>query len=190
MTKSSPVQEVTVSIFKIWTSDPKNIKAVLKLAQNHSQKEIAQKLGTTSHNVLGVLKSSLTWKERRAMCSLSHSRSKMGDKNPMAGKFLEEHHGWKGAINGKRSYLTILTEEGRIPYHRFVLQNVKKFRIHHIDGDIKNNHPDNLALVTAAGHQMLHALQKNDPKWLKSKKSKLVELISSTTSVSRKTKVT
>jgi hypothetical protein len=179
-----------VSTSKSWTIDPENIQAVLELASTHSQKEIARKLGTTAHNVLGVLKNSLTWEERRAIGSLSHSRSKTGSKNPMSGKILQAHHGWKGMIHGKGGYLTILTPEGRIPYHRYVVQNIEEFHIHHIDGNMANNHPDNLAIVTPKGHKALHVLQKNDPKWLQLKKLKLVELTKSMTSVSKKMKVT
>lgn len=179
-----------MSISKAWVSDPLNQKRVLGLCQTLSQREIAETLGTTPHNVLGVLKTCLTTRERRAMCSLSHSRSKMGEKNPMKGKRFEEHPNWKGVIEGKGKYLTILTPEGRIPYHRHVVKHLDQFEVHHIDGDPSNNDPDNLAIVTSGGHSMIHALQRIDPAWLRSRKLKLADITQSMTSLSKKTRAT
>jgi hypothetical protein len=54
--------------------------------------------------------------------------------------------------------------------------------VHHIDSDTKNNDLNNLALVTRAGHQAIHALQLQDSLSLALKKSTLAQAWLSMTS--------
>lgn len=180
-----------MSVSKKWVGDPKNVAAVLKLSRrgNMTMQRVAAELGTTWHNVWGVLKEHATIEERKAWGSLHHSTSKLGEQNPMSGRKREAHPNWKGRSKGKNGYTTHLDEDGnRIPHHVYVVLKElglkklpKGWEIHHIDTDPGNDSPDNLALVTGKGHKTIHSLYRGDPAWMRLKKLKLAEIIKYTT---------
>ena len=101
-----------------------------------------------------------------------YRNSKLGDKNPMTGKFGELHHGYKGVIDDGNGYLMMLKPDwytGRKAHTYVFLHHIvfcqhsglteipKGFVVHHIDFDKKNNDISNLALMTVAAHARLHA---------------------------------
>ena len=162
-----------MSVSKKWISDPENVKAVLKLYRQGDQpmQKIAQTLGTTWHNVGGVIKEHMTLAERKACGSLHHSVSKTNGPNGMRGKFRDQHHNWIGECNAKNGYKTILNDDSeRVPAHHYSMLKAlglkelpPGFVIHHIDEDITNNHPDNLAIASRSGHMRIHAMYKGRP---------------------------
>ncbi|MFZ7136790.1 HNH endonuclease signature motif containing protein, partial [Avibacterium avium] len=69
-------------------------------------------------------------------------------------------------IDESKGYPRITTGENKGKFvHRLVMENhigrplTKNEHVHHIDGNIKNNSIDNLALVTVSGHARLHRYQ-------------------------------
>lgn len=146
-------------------------------AEKPTTAEVATMLEDTPQNIRHILRSSLpvgTWK---AECALRYSRGKVASKNPMYGKKLTAHPNWKGAVSDDKGHLTIKTADGTRQFvHRVVLAEalglpvsaLRKFDVHHIDGNGENNDPDNLALVTKKGHRSLHrvwSLLKDSPLW-------------------------
>ena len=102
-----------------------------------------------------------------------YAESKTGDKNPMKGKYGENHHNFKGLIYGKDGYLMRLkpdwfeSKKRHITEHTLVFckhygltKLPKNSAIHHIDKNKTNNDIDNLALTTYKGHARLHARMK------------------------------
>jgi hypothetical protein len=134
--------------------------------------EVAEELKTTEHNVQAVLKQELStqqWKEERA---LRWSRAKVGQKNPMSGKTAEKHHNFKGRLTcDPDGYILVLkphwymgrADSKHVYEHQVIMAQMlglsevpEGMCVHHIDEDKTNNDPNNLALVTAEGHQRLH----------------------------------
>jgi hypothetical protein len=100
-----------------------------------------------------------------------YRRSKLGNKNPMKGKFLTEHHNWIGRASDKKGYFTVVTpnwydsKNKRIFEHHYILAKalgISKipigFEVHHIDENGENNNLNNLCLVYSAGHHKIHEL--------------------------------
>ena len=101
--------------------------------------------------------------------------SKLGEKNPMSGKFGDKHHNYKGQVGDGNGYLMQLKPDwytGRkgskhVFVHSVVMCEAlgiteipKGFTVHHIDGNKTNNSIDNLALITNSGHSKLHMIQR------------------------------
>jgi hypothetical protein len=182
-----------MSVSKSWISNPENVEKVLHLYKSKEILrviDIADRLGTTEHNIQAVIRQNLPEAERKALAALRYSMSKVGAQNPMHGKFREQHHNWKGQSSDCKGYLTTLnpSETGpkRLLQHRAIFAEALGvssvpllFEVHHIDGNGENNSLDNLALVTPKAHKKIHQLQKQDPKWLESKKSTLAQLAKS-----------
>ena len=91
--------------------------------------------------------------------------TKTGPKNPMFGKSGSQHHNYVGLCEDGRGYLTTKVEDKRFFTHRVVFAELlgihpselpETLHVHHIDGDSKNNEPNNLALVTPSGHRRIH----------------------------------
>lgn len=174
-----------------WMSDPENQRRVLELYRDPtiSTAEIARRLKTSLPNVWVTVKKFMPAAEKKALASVRYSMSKLGDKNPMKGKTREQHHNWQGAVDDGYGYLTILHEGKRQFLHRVVMAQVlglpmlpETLDVHHIDSNTKNNDLNNLALVTRAGHQAIHALQVQDSLSLALKKSTLAQAWLSMTS--------
>lgn len=158
-----------MSVSKRWTGDSQNIRAVMDLYLSRDLptiEVIAERLGTTCHNVQHVARSNLSDEEYRAHKAVRYSISKSGAMNPMYGKAGDEHHNWKGECEDGRGYLTTVAAGKRRFVHRHVMAEAlelaeipETWAVHHIDGDPTNNRLDNLALCTKAGHAAIHSLQ-------------------------------
>lgn len=105
-----------------------------------------------------------------------YSNSKLGKRNPMFGKYGEQHPKYIGIIDDGKGYLMCLkpdwyTSRKNSKYvfvHSLVMCEAlgiteipKGFVVHHIDGDKKNNDISNLCLLQMGAHTKLHQLQNN-----------------------------
>jgi hypothetical protein len=127
--------------------------------------------------------------ERSALKKLRWSASKTGDKNPMTKRTGRSHPAWKGECDDGYGYKTILHKGKRQFVHRLVMAKAlglellpRKFEVHHVDNNPKNNEIDNLALVTKKAHRAIHYLQAKDSLSVALKKSTVSEVIKSMTS--------
>lgn len=156
-----------MSVSKAYTNDPKNVEAVLGLYLSDEKpvvREVAQRLGTTAHNVQYILRTSLDPERLRAEQALRYSRSKMGERNPMQGRSGSLHHNYVGVIPDGHGYLQVKVSGKYVLLHRKVMADALGVErlpdwldVHHIDENKHNNDLDNLALVTRSGHRRLHA---------------------------------
>jgi hypothetical protein len=150
-----------------------------------TMQKIAEKLETHWHNIWGVIDLHMSKEESRALCSLHHSVSKTVGPNAMRGKFGEAHHNYKGPCIGKNGYITVKPPgKKRLQMHNQVILEIfgieklpRGWEVHHIDEDVTNYDPDNLAIMTRKGHGAIHSLYRGDPKWLRLKKLRLAEIM-------------
>lgn len=105
----------------------------------------------------------------------NYRKSKLGDKNPMKGKFGHEHHNFVGRASDHKGYYTIVRPDWWTgPNKRRVFEHhvtyclahgltelPKGYVIHHIDHDPGNNDPSNLMLLTPSEHTKLHIAERN-----------------------------
>lgn len=102
-------------------------------------------------------------------------KSKLGEKNPMYGKFREENPRYKGIVSDGKGYLMCLKPDwytGRkgtnhVFVHTIVMCEAlgltelpKGWVVHHINGDKYNNDINNLALLTNSAHSKIHTFQR------------------------------
>lgn len=105
-----------------------------------------------------------------------YAKSKLGEKNPMYGKFREENPRYKGIVSDGKGYLMCLKPDwytGRkgtnhVFVHTIVMCEAlgltelpKGWVVHHINGDKYNNDINNLALLTNCAHSRIHTFQRN-----------------------------
>lgn len=101
----------------------------------------------------------------------NYRESKLGDKNPMKGKSLEQHHGWIGRASDHKGYFTVVKPSWwtgpnrgkRVFEHHVVYAQAHGLteipaglHVHHIDHDKGNNDPSNLELLAPAEHALRH----------------------------------
>lgn len=171
---------------KKWVTNQDNVTAVLKAYRSKelkSVRQIAEELNTRTGNIWWITKKHLSREEHTALKTIRYSLSKLGDKNPMKGKFKHEHPNWKGICEDGYGYQTIKVGEKRIFVHQQVLMKAlglqkipMGWEVHHIDGNTRNNNLDNLALATKLGHATIHS-RELDSASLRLKKLRLAEAI-------------
>ena len=137
--------------------------------------EIADKVGSKLHQVWKLIASEYSVEFRAARKTNCYRNSKLGNKNPMAGKVGENHHGFVGDVSDGKGYMMRLKPEwytGRkgckhVFVHHVVMCEAlglteipRGWCVHHIDGDKVNNNPNNLAFLTIAAHTRLHQLER------------------------------
>lgn len=175
----------------MWAANKENVRQTLMLYRTRIDLTcvgIAAHLGTTAQTVRLVLQNNMPEAEKKALAAVRYSRSKQGNKNPMRGKTGPAHHNWVGVCDDGYGYLTCLHKGKRRFVHRAVMAKElnllalpKHLDVHHIDGDPRNNNPDNLAVVTKQGHNSLHFLARPETKRLQLKRSTIEEYLRSTT---------
>lgn len=134
---------------------------------------IADELGTTYSKVYTRAQRNFSKEFLHRRKVLNYSKSKLGDKNPMKGKFGAAHHNFKGACSDNNGYLTVVTPDWydkdarRVFLHHVVYAKAhglprvpKHMVIHHIDGDPLNNSVKNLQMLTPGEHSALHARER------------------------------
>ena len=132
---------------------------------------IADTLGTTYKIVYTITKKNFSKEFRMQRKKLNYRRSKLGDKNPMTGKFKENHHNFIGIVSDNKGYLMRLKPDwytGRKNskhifehHYQYCLANglteiPKGYHVHHKNLIKTDNDPDNLQLMEAGDHSRLH----------------------------------
>lgn len=99
--------------------------------------------------------------------------SKLGDKNPMLGKFGEKASNYKGIVSDNKSYFLVLKPSwytGRknskhiFYHHKVVCENLgitevpSGYAVHHCNFDHADNRFDNLVMLTHSEHSKLHRI--------------------------------
>ena len=134
--------------------------------------DIPAKVGRGMRYVRQYVADNYTKEERRARSKECYRRSKMGTKNPMMGKYGDEHHNYLTTPKSDaKGYLIVLKPEwytGRkgskhVFQHSAIwcafmgLTEVPTDTvIHHCDQNPLNNSFDNLLGVSRAEHKMIH----------------------------------
>ncbi|QHJ85749.1 MAG: HNH nuclease [Bacteriophage sp.] len=133
--------------------------------------QIANQIGSTYKRVYTFVKKNYSSEYRKKRKSISYRNSKLGDKNPMIGKTLEQHHNYKGVVSDNKGYLMVVKPDwytGRkrskhiFQHHEVVCRNLgitevpKGWNVHHCDINPLNNSFDNLVLLTMQDHMRLH----------------------------------
>ena len=136
-----------------------------------TQQQIAEKLGIPWKRVFKYIKNNYSSQERKERKSLRYSNSKQGVKNPMYGKFGEDHHNFVGVVGDSKGYLMILKPSwftGRKGSKHVFLHNVvvcldlgiteipAGWCVHHCDQNPHNNDISNLLMMKLGDHARLH----------------------------------
>lgn len=129
-----------------------------------------------------------------------YRRSKLGDKNPMAGKCGSKHHNYIGIIDDCKGYKLILKPDwytGRkgskhiflhsaVYCHFSKLTEVPKgYVVHHCDQNKHNNVFSNLVMMTLAEHAAFHKViegattisKESTLKWVEARRATKVAVI-------------
>ena len=160
-----------------------------KYANEVSSGEIAKELNISGVQVLRILhKNKVTLRTLSEGKVISHSRpetkekmskSALGRKCPEHVKAAlrlivgPKHQGWKGGITLNAGGYLQFTESpangahAGVYIHRIIAEWVvgRKIQkgevVHHLDGNKKNNNPDNLQVMSASSHARMHAIENN-----------------------------
>jgi len=137
-----------------------------------SLQQIADKLGIGLNKVWKFSKQNYSKEYRKNRKVKNYRSSKLGDKNPMFGKFAEAHHYFVGIVSDTKGYWMQLKPAwftGRphskhvFVHHVVVCENLglteipRGWNVHHCDHNPENNSFDNLVLMTLSDHMKLHA---------------------------------
>lgn len=132
---------------------------------------IADRTGTSYKRVSNWAKNNYSREYRTQRKRVSYRNSKLGDLNPMRGKYAEQHHNYIGVVSDGKGYLMVLKPKwytGRknskhvFLHHVVVCESLgitavpPGWCVHHVDGDPYNNAFENLVLMTLGDHLRLH----------------------------------
>jgi len=140
-----------------------------------TMQQIADKLGIGLNKVWKYTKKNYSKEYRKNRKVKNYRSSKMGEKNPMFGKFAEDHHCFVGLVSDHKGYWMQLKPDwftGRqhskhvFVHHIVVCEHMglteipKGWNVHHCDHNPENNSFSNLVLITMSDHQKLHCFLK------------------------------
>jgi hypothetical protein len=121
--------------------------------------QTGEKFGVPYHTASAAIKQHVPPEEFSARAAANKSRAKMGPSNPMYGVRT-------GGVIRRAKYLAQFDHAAGkyVGVHRRVFmesvglsQWPEGWEVHHINDDPTDNRPDNLAIVTKRGHQLLHS---------------------------------
>lgn len=136
-----------------------------------TMQQIADKLGIGLTQVWKFAKKNYSREFRKNRKVKNYRAAKLGNHNPMFGKFAEAHHNFVGIVGDNKGYWMQLKPDwytGRkhskhvFVHHVVVCENLglteipKGWNVHHCDHNPENNSFDNLVLMTMSDHQKLH----------------------------------
>jgi transcriptional regulator with XRE-family HTH domain len=122
-----------------------------------SMEQIGEALGLTHHTISAILKANMTPDEFKRAKAANYSRSKAGKLNPQFGARYAAERIMRNGRHAKWNGDGYTAEHRTIAAKMLGLKELPStVEVHHIDRDKTNNNPDNLAIVTKAGHQRLH----------------------------------
>lgn len=100
----------------------------------------------------------------------------------------EGHPGWKGGVSYMKGYRYLYvpdhpncTRHGRVAEHRLVMEKKlgryldRKEVVHHLDGNILNNSPDNLGIFQNNATHLATTLKGQIPNWTEDGKRRIAE---------------
>jgi len=134
--------------------------------------QISDTVGVGYHGIHSLIKRSFTSEHRKTRKIVNYAASKIGELNPMSGKFGSLHHGFIGDIGDGYGYIMVLKPvwyTGRAGSKHVFKHSVVMcqalgitevpagFVIHHIDNNPHNNEISNLCLLTTSAHGKLHS---------------------------------
>ena len=143
----------------------------------HSDKtltEIRKQVGIRYNTVKDIWLSEFGEQAVAERKRLKYRLSKLGNNNPMKGKYKRTHPKWKDSdrVSDRKGYSRIRapdwytgkTWQGYVDEHilnycvsRNLTEIPEGFVVHHLDMVKKNNDPSNLIMLTNADHMLLHA---------------------------------
>lgn len=150
---------------------PEIVLAILEMAKDgFFSHEIAERLGTTAKAV-----------------QKTYRRYGFPVLQNFAPPLREDRHGWKGGVKEAKGYLYSRTpghphaskHGGYVAVHRLVAEEkIGRYLlptevVDHIDGDIRNNHPDNLRVFQSNAEHLAVTLKGRCPDWSDEGKSRL-----------------
>lgn len=137
-----------------------------------TMQDIASQLGLSYKVVFNYVKDNYSSAYRRNRKAKTYRNSKLGNKNPMRGKFREAHPRYIGVVSDNKGYLMALKPEwytGRkkskhvFVHHLVMCEHLgiteipRGYCVHHCDFNPHNNDIGNLVLLTVGEHSALHA---------------------------------
>jgi len=141
--------EIRAEVTRLFTSPPFPTMA-----------EVGVLTKQTHATVSEIVRETVPPEQLKILKVANYSKSKMAAKNPMFGARKQV----EAILRRGYRYLWMGGEEEYAPEHRLILMRSlglttwpQGWEVHHIDSDKLNNSPDNLAIVTRAGHQLLHS---------------------------------
>lgn len=163
----------------VWNKTPEDkVKQIIEQVKTTDKLalEIAKEFNVSEWLVGELTRKHLTTKERRELWARRARKSKVGEENPMYGRKGFLHHnsievtrcmGYRTVF--KPEWWTGATKQHRIYEHVYVYckengmtELPKGHVIHHIDGNIDNNHISNLQILTISEHVKLHWKQRKE----------------------------
>lgn len=134
--------------------------------------QIADSTGYTYKQVFTRIKKNYSSSYRKSRKAINYRNSKLGELNPMTGKFGEAHHNYRGRVSDNKGYFMVLKPEwytGRAGSKHVFEHSVvvclnmglteipRGWCVHHCDGITVNNGFNNLVLITVSDHKRLHS---------------------------------
>lgn len=133
--------------------------------------QIADNLGISYVAIRNWFSKNYSAEFRKQRKIANYRASKLGENNPMKGKFGSLHHNFIGRVSDNKGYYTVLkplwwtglNKSKRVFEHHVVYCAAngltclpEGYEIHHIDHDPGNNDISNLMLVTPEEHKQIH----------------------------------